>query len=462
MAKVSRARRGLLRWLSATTTPVFLLDPRRVVLFFNQGCEQLTGWSAADIIGKTCEFVTVSDSEDDASVTGRLCPPDSVLGGEPLRTQRQILHRNGTTSQHQLHFFPIPESEDEPSRILGILTPFELAPRSDRKPDTVREELHAALITLQDELRSRYGTGTLIGSDPAMERVRRQTEAAARSDVCVLIQGEPGSGRKHVARSIHALSDHRLRAFIPVDCELLPAFELKRVIRRLFSEAPEEGDHPKFQPGTLLLKQPAALPRELQQTLVEFYARGDSARRRLRLMAAAIERPPRDEMIDEYFFLLTEMVIELPSLRSREVDIDCLAQFFLEETNRDADRQVNSFSADVLAEFRRYNWPGNVAELKAVVEEARGSCTSSQIGLRDLPFRFRTGLDAQAVGPSLVPDPIELESVLAQVEIDHILWALHTAKDNKAQAARLLGLTRPRLYRRMEALGISRDEPDVG
>ncbi|REJ72517.1 MAG: hypothetical protein DWQ29_20955, partial [Planctomycetota bacterium] len=419
------------------------------------GCEQLTGWSAGDVIGKTCDFATVSDPEDDASVTGRICPPERVFSGEPFHVKRRMLHRDGSASLKLLHFFPIAESDGDPPRILGVITDAANLPQDDLPLHAKDGDLHAELSALQAELRGRYGTDTIIGAAASVERVRRQIEAAARTEVCVLIEGEAGSGREHVARSIHAASDQRLRAFIPVDCELLPAFELKRLIRRLIDEEGHEGGPPNFQPGTLLLKQPGALPRELQQTLADFYASGDSRRRRLRLIAAATEVPPREEMIDEYYFLLTEMTIELPPLRNREADIDVLAQFFLEQTNRHAERQANGFSPDVLAEFRRYNWPGNVAELKAVVEEARAACTTAQIGLHDLPFRFRTGIEAQGVGPSLVPEPIDLEAVLSEVEADHIRWALRIAKDNKAHAARLLGLTRPRLYRRMEALGIA-------
>src|SRR5262245_44083299 len=97
MPTSSRTRRGLQRWLSATTTPVFLLDARRVVLFFNQGCEQLTGWAAADVIGRTCEYRTEAAPERAESITGRLCPPLEVFQGRACCAPADFLRAAGET-----------------------------------------------------------------------------------------------------------------------------------------------------------------------------------------------------------------------------------------------------------------------------------------------------------------------------------------------------------------------------
>ena len=156
----------------------------------------------------------------------------------------------------------------------------------------------------------------------------------------------------------------------------------------------------------------------------------------------------------ELFYALTSIVISVPLLRDRPEDLPLLAQFFLEESNRGAEHQVTGFHDDVLQKFLRYNWPGNVGELRAVVIESRSLCRGPTIELEHLPFRFRTGVSAQSIGPVIRRRAEALDPLLLRVEKEQIEMALAESHHNKARAAELLGITRPRLYRRMEILEI--------
>ena len=167
------------------------------------------------------------------------------------------------------------------------------------------------------------------------------------------------------------------------------------------------------------------------------------------------------DFLPELFFALTPITISVPLLRHRQDDLELLAQYFLEESNRGAATQITGFHDAVLEQFRRYNWPGNVGELRAVVIESRNACTGSVIESESLPFRFRTGAGGQSVGPVARSRLTPLDPLLLRVEKEQIELALAEARYNKAKAAELLGITRPRLYRRMEVLGIvDRDAPD--
>ena len=183
---------------------------------------------------------------------------------------------------------------------------------------------------------------------------------------------------------------------------------------------------------------------------------------RLRIIATTTSDPSmlsEDERIrSDFYHLLTPMCIAVPPLRRRMEDLRYLAQYLLEELNRGESRQLNGFADDVWEKFTEYNWPGNVDELLAVIREARAACNEPWIRTKDLPFRFRTGYDAQSVGPALQPQVAALEPYLAKAEKEQIEQALKQCRHNKAKAARLLGMTRPRLYRRMQILGIE-DEP---
>lgn len=453
MAKASRPRRGLQRWLSETATPVFVLDARRVVLFFNQGCEQLTGWVAAEVIGKTCEYATDAEPTQVRSVTGRLCPPPDVFQGDPACVPVEFEPVGRDAVPALIHFFPVRETGSGQLRVLGVVTP-----RSEPCVGLPSDaELHAALGDAQRDVRRLYGPESIVAQSLAMRRVLEQMRVARDCRASVLFIGERGTGKEHLARAIHYHSDARARPFVPLDCRGLSPFELKRTLKRsLLPDDAESRDSADPRPGTLFLSSVGSLPRDVQEVVVSA-GTGDK-RPDVRLMsssesalAPALER---EELLPEFYYLVTELTIEVPPLRSRPDDLPLLAQQLLERLNRNQERQVGGFTPDVLEQFARYNWPGNVAELAAVVAEARAAAAAPLITPQDLPFRFRTGMDAQAIGPAVSVEPIDLEAVLAEVEAEHIRRALELAKNNKSQAAALLGLTRPRLYRRMEALGM--------
>ncbi len=152
------------------------------------------------------------------------------------------------------------------------------------------------------------------------------------------------------------------------------------------------------------------------------------------------------------------ITIRLPMLAERRQDIPPLAQLLLEELNASGEKQVRGFSADAIDELVGYNWPRNVDELVEFVAAAHASAESTEVAPDDLPKRLRFAADAFR-RPRRLPESIVLDEFLAQIERELIQRAMNVAKGNKARAARLLGLTRPRLYRRMVQLGLESAEP---
>ena len=452
MPTFPRTRRGLQRWLSATATPVFLLDARRVVLFFNQGCEQLTGVAAADVIGRRCDYTTVTGADHAESITGRLCPPPEVFDGRACCAPADFPRDVGEPYAATIHFFPLDETGAGSLRVLGVITP-RGAPACT--PQLPAVELHAALAAAQSELKRLYGADRVVARSPAMRRVLQQVRVAQGCRASLHFTGEQGTGREHLARLIHSQGADRTRAFVPLDCRHLPPFELKRALRRALSRNPgDDGDAPGNPPGALFLRNVTDLPRDMQELVMAARAESDAVRHMSSSTTPLSQALEDEALIPEFYYLISELTIDVPPLRQRREDLPLLAQQLLEQQNRGEERQVGGFTPDVLEQFARYNWPGNVAELAAVVAEARAAEGGALISPQDLPFRFRTGIDAQAVGPPVAEQPIDLEAALADVEREHILRALQQAKNNKSRAAELLGLTRPKLYRRMEVLGM--------
>jgi DNA-binding NtrC family response regulator len=474
MKKRKSSRTRLDFALAAVETPLFLLDERRKLIFFNRGCEALTGWTAGDALGRICDYASKPDPENIESLACNLCPPPEVYSGEPMSIDASIAHRDGTTRKQTVSFFPLLDG----GRVVYVLGAVTGAGRAivpgPKKP---RHALHSELSELRHRVRQRYGVHTLVCRSEPMARVLAQIKLARSCAAPMHLEGENGTGKEHVARAIHGNDENDDGAFVPLDCRRMRAVDLKLTLRRLLkrgNDARGGGRDPEtesgggivlFEPRTLYLAHVESLPRDLQEFVVSAFEPGrNGPRNPLRLLTsstASLRQALDDDTVrSDFYYLATAVQIELPPLRRRLDDLALLGQAMLEDLNRLSDKQVAGFAEDVWARFRQYNWPGNLDELYAVVKEARDACTGETIRAGHLPFRFRAGMDAQAVGPKPSPAIVHLEQLLVQVELEHIQRALDQAGHNKTKAARLLGMTRTRLYRRMQSLGIADVEGD--
>lgn len=455
MSKRVQTTRRLEVWLKETSIALFVLNSQRRLVFFNAGCEQTTGWPSTEVLGKICNYSTESDSALPSAVLSSLAPPADVWSGKPITITISLARRDLEPLNCFVQYLPLNNSEQKVQAVLGILCNV-----GDTLPQTqpISISLHAKIAALRHSLSKQFGENSLIGQSPAFRRAMDQMKLAQQSSVPVLFVGETGSGRQQIARTIHNASDRKQSAFVPIDCKRLPSDYLSATLRRLSGEI----DETSLRPGTLYLTNVEFLSRELQVRIVELIEANDANLPRVMAATKNSLEPfvQSDVITTELFFALTPLTINVPSLRSRMDDLELLAQFFLEELNRGDERQITGFQDDVWQQFRRYNWPGNLSELRTVVSEARSQCTGSIIQSDELPSGFRLGVDRQLVGPLAKKRAVPLDPLLLQVEREQIELALAEARQNKARAAELLGITRPRLYRRMEILGIADREVD--
>ena len=461
--RTGKKKSRLETWLKSATTPVFLVSVSRRVLFFNVGCEQLTGWTADEIVGEIAEFASGADPRSIRELTTALCPPPDCLAGKELDVPVFVPTKTGPPIGKLIRFLPVREVPDRITSVLGIISALPVPAAS--QPLSLALQYHSELSTLRWSLRQRFGLNSVIARSPVMCRVLDQIGIARSTTAPVHFVGPRGVGKEHLARVIHQEDAAKGGAFVPLDCRESP-FLLLQTLKRLLH--PEADDLPigALLPRTLFLTDVDALPRDLQERLLtEYRAAGTNEFRRMplpRLMSSSaikLQDAVDDErLIPEFFFLLTPLTIEVPPLRERGDDLIPLAQAFLESQNRGTDRQIGGFADNAWPQLREYTWPGNLDELALVVQEARQNCTGPVIELSNLPLRFRAGLEAQSVGPPQRPLdelPIPpLDEHLATIERDLIRRALIKAKRNKTLAAKLLGIPRPVLYRRMESLEI--------
>lgn len=466
MAKHSSRRFRIEHAVTETDLALFVVGLDRRVLFFNPACVALTGWEAADVIGQVCHFASSVERTQISSLTDALCPPIEAFAGEYWHVPKHYVHReSGLTVARLVHYFPIREAAAM-TGVLGLITELP-KPKAPPEPSVITQ-VHAELAALRHEVRQNYGVKSLIGRSLSMQRVFSQINAARSCLVPVAISGEAGTGKEQVARAIHYESEFGAKSFVPLDCKRLPPTEIRDAIGRLIeSDWSEMTPILAMHPGCVFLKEVDCLPREIQQRLLNFLKsdQGAAFRTRARLVVSVesgLGAARREErLLDDLFYFVSGLTIELPPLRSRLSDLRWLAQHFLEECNRTRDNQVTTITNDVWPQLEAYNWPGNLDELRQVIATAHASVEPGQaLTSAQLPFGFRTGLDAQSLSPTHAAVLPPLEEILRRTEYEHLQAAIEQARGNKTKAAKLLGISRQSLLHRLEQFGIKLEGAD--
>lgn len=445
-------------WFRDTQTPLFALNARQQIILFNAGCESATGWTATDVLSQRAEHVTEAEPHSIAALLAALACPPELWNGVPQTWPIDLPHRERTSAPRLIHGFPLQEAEGTTPIIVGIITPL---PASLPTPAlSLAQRLHAELASVRHHLRQRYGEKSLITQSPAMQRVLQQLKVAQGTTAPVLLSGERGVGKEHLARAIHLGSAVGRRPFVALDCRQTPPFEIKRVLRQAREEATRHSDSP-LQPGSFYFDAIDAAPADVHERLTEWLA--EPGPLPVRVLASCpsplAELVTSGKIAQALAWQLSVLTIEVPPLRERPEDLGPLAQFFLEEMNRGAATQVVGYQETTWDELRKYHWPGNLDELAQVVQVARAATTGAYVLPEHLPFQFRSGQDAQTLGPPAERAALSLDALLEQVEREQLRWAIEAARNNMTRAAELLQIPRARLYRRMQQLGLAEGNP---
>jgi two-component system response regulator HydG len=347
---------------------------------------------------------------------------------------------------------------------------------------TVLDRAAAGLLTdsatrqLRERLRASQGLGAMIGRSGEMEKLYRILSKVAQSTHPVLILGESGTGKELVARTLHAYGPNAQKPFLPVDCSsLVPTLmesELFGYVKGAFTGAnrSKDGLLVSAESGTVFLDEIGELSLELQAKLLralqEKEVRPVGATHRLPIRARIVAATNRDlaAMVEkgtfrkDLFYRLNVVNLRLPSLRDRREDIPLLAAHFLDRISRDRGQKF-TLSDEVLRTMMRYNWPGNVRELENAVERACTFSSGPVLCLGDLPTQLQQdGLEARradAAGDEAHQDGHVPEVMsLAEMEKQAILSTIRKLNGDKLKAAKLLGIGKTTLYRKLKEYGI--------
>ncbi len=316
---------------------------------------------------------------------------------------------------------------------------------------------------LREQLRTRPGFGGLIGVSAKMQRVYKMVEKVSQHNYPVLILGESGTGKELVARSIHFSGVRKNKPFVPVDCAgLVPTLiesELFGYVKGAFTGAQHgrTGLLESGNGGTVFLDEIGDLPVDLQAKLLralqEREIRPVGATERVHIDLRIIAATNRDlesairtgAFRQDLYFRLNVVQIKLPPLRERKTDIPLLVHSFLEKFS-DPQRPIRTISEDAMRRLMAYDWPGNVRELENAIERAVALGSGPILHIADLPSNLQQESDEHALRS-------DESMTLEELERRAILRALRETSGDKLAAARLLGIGKTTLYRKLKQYG---------
>ncbi|MBT9330391.1 sigma-54 dependent transcriptional regulator [Acidipila sp. 4G-K13] len=328
--------------------------------------------------------------------------------------------------------------------------------------------------TLREKLRTQQGMGNIIGQSPEMEKLYRILSKVAQSTHPVLILGESGTGKELVAHAIHAHGPGAGRPFVPVDCgSLVPSLiesELFGHVKGAFTgaERTKDGLLVSAEGGTVFLDEIGELPLDLQAKLLralqEKEVRPVGGSQRIPIRARILTATHRDlaGMVEQgrfrrdLYYRLNVVKLQLPALRDRKEDIPLLAAYFLERNSREYRRDFR-LSADTLSFISEYHWPGNVRELANAIDRACNTASDEVIEIGEMTTSIRDSYlhRLQTLRPRADAPVQELAVMpLAEMERQAILTTLNQVRGDKLLAARLLGIGKTTLYRKLKEYGL--------
>ena len=336
------------------------------------------------------------------------------------------------------------------------------------KVKCLRRELAFYKNELARVMRASYSVDNLIGETPVMRRLKETIVRVAQGPSTVLIQGESGTGKELIAHAIHMASYRRNGPFVRVNCAAVPESLLESELfgyrEGAFTGARRGGQIGKFEQangGTIFLDEIGDMPlsmqakllRVLQEKEIERLGEGRPRKVDVRVVAATnrdIEALIREgKFREDLYYRLNVVSLTVPPLRERMDDIKPLVRHFIDKFNQQFGLQVTDLTPEVWALFHRYHWPGNVRELENVIERAFNLVEGPVISVLHLPMYLqRYGQVKRRAEWRTLP------ALLEHVEREAVREALVATGGNKLQAAKMLGISRAWLYKKMKQHGI--------
>ncbi len=441
--------------IDAIADGVFTVDAKGTIVAWSVGASRITGYTSEDTVGKSCHLLEGQNCKGFSKLTEFLDNPSPFPWGI-CNQECKVLGKDG----RELYLFGnVSVLRDDKGIVVGAVGTF-----TDLTSFVLANE---KIQVLEEQTRSRDAFQQMVGKSPSMQELFRRLRLAAQGDVTVLLTGESGTGKELAARAIHALSARSDRPFFAINCSAIPETllesELFGHVKGAFTGAVRDkvGVFQAADGGTLFLDEIGDTSQLLQLKLLRVLQEGEIRRvgddKAMKVDVRLITATNRDiknllatgAMREDFYYRIRVFEITLPPLRERREDIPLLVHHFISEGSKTQCHPITDIAKDAMQHLMNHSWPGNIRELKNAVEHAFVTVSEDVLTILDLPPELRTHQPVSNSGSSV--------STLTSEQIEErrgILEALGQVKGSKTQAAKLLGMSRVTLWKKLNKLGI--------
>jgi len=433
---------------------VMITDSDGKIIFFSKTYGNFLGIDPKEMLGKYCTEVVENTRMHLVAKTGipeinhphRIMGQDMVVQRIPIEMEGKVIAVYG-----QVMFKDVRDVQALAKKLNFL----------ESKVEFYEKEL----VSLRS---SKYTINNIVGKSEGIVDLKRSALKAARTNAPVLLIGESGTGKELFAHAIHYASERRLYPFIRLNCAAIPKDLLESELfgyePGAFTGAGNKGKPGKFElahRGSIFLDEISDLPLEMQPKLLRVLEEKEMERLGgtritkcdFRLIAATQENLEKcveeGKFRKDLYYRLNVIPIQIPPLRERKEDIPIIADQLIQTLNKDLGTNVTKISPDVLNIFENYDWPGNVRELSNILERILYSIDGDTIKTHHLPI-FLQSMN----GGSTKLQPTLLRRLKDDMEKEALIHAIRISKDNKNKAAKLLGIHRTALYKKMKKLNI--------
>lgn len=431
---------------------LMVVDPRGTILTVNPAAEKLTGYSAAELIGKNCRVLNCTGCEifgDGAGV--QWC---GLYSRGRIQSKKCLITEKGGHTVNVLKNASV--LKDDAGRVIGAietLTDITELVRQEQEILSLRQTCH-----LDDD---HHG---IIGQSPGMRTLFGLIDSVAQTEAPVMIHGQSGTGKELVARAVHESSSRKGKPFIKVNCaalnENLLESELFGHVKGAYTgadririgrfEAAHEGTIFLDEIGDIPMSTQVKLLRVLEEKEIERVGDHQPVSVDVRIISATNKNLEnligQDQFREDLYFRINVFPLNIPPLAERPEDIPLLVRHFIDQNNTKSGKRLDGITPAAMNRLLQYGWPGNVRELRNTIEYAFVLCPGGWIDIGHLPPKV-----TQNPGP--LPAPVKRGSASGR-EREALLEALRQSSGNQSEAARRLGVSRITVWKRIKKYDI--------
>jgi len=440
--------------LETVPCAVFIVDTNEQIIFWNKSAEALTKFSSEEMVGENCLKLHLNIcTTKDKSVLESFCPLRSGIEGGEIECN--ICRKDGV-------LVPVIRKSkavyDDKGQLIGAIEAFVDVSLIKRARSEIRN--------LKREIAQSGKFGELVGSSQEMRKLYDMIMMVAGTDANIVIEGETGTGKELAARTIHAESSRSNNIFLAINCGAVPESLLEAELfghkRGAFTGAIEyrAGCFETASGGTLFLDEITEMPLASQVKLLrvlqenEITRVGDNLPHSVDVRVIAATNKYLSDQVqtglfrEDLYYRLNVVSLTVPPLRNRKDDIADLMAHFISHFNKKYNKEIKGCSPQVLDLLVNYDWPGNIRQLEHAIEHAFVVTAGDKkaITIESLPLVIAEHKQTRLVDTSNESDSIDEKTKISN--------ALAQANGNKAETARILGITRAGLYKKIKRLGL--------